>query len=108
MGRDVAEQVEGMGREPGVTGRGFDGLVAEMPRLVEAAEQQAGSTQRLVHPGTTADEAARLALEELLDFAEPVQRLVATGSTTPASANPFARRMQESQTPQGRPSGRGS
>ena len=40
MGRDVAEQVQRMGREPGVTRRGFDRAVAQAARVVEPAEQQ--------------------------------------------------------------------
>ncbi len=48
MGRDVAEQVQRMGREPGLRRRGFDGAVAQAPRLVEPAEQQTGSAQRVV------------------------------------------------------------
>ena len=48
MGRDVAEQVQRMGREPGVRRRGFDRAVAQAPRLVEPAEQQSGTTQRVV------------------------------------------------------------
>ena len=37
MGRDVAEQVQRMGRVPGVTLRGFDRVIAQAPRLVVAA-----------------------------------------------------------------------
>ena len=48
MGRDVAEQVQRMGREPGVRRRIFDRAVAQAPRLVEPAEQQSGTTQRVV------------------------------------------------------------
>ena len=40
MGRDVAEQVQRMGREPGVALRGFERAVAQAPRLVEPAEHQ--------------------------------------------------------------------
>ena len=50
MGRDVAEQVQGMGRVPGVRRRKFDRAVAQAPRLVEPAEQQTGATQRVVVP----------------------------------------------------------
>ena len=45
IGRDVAEQVQRMGREPGMT-RIFDRALAQAPRLVEPAEQQTGTTQR--------------------------------------------------------------
>ncbi len=55
MGCDVAEQVQRMGREPGVTRRGFDRAVAQAPRLVEPAEQQTGATQRVVDPGAIAE-----------------------------------------------------
>jgi hypothetical protein len=76
MGRDVAEQVQRMGRGPELTRRGFDRAVAKAPRLVEPAEQQTGATQRVVFPAETADESPRrLTLEELLAFPEPVQRL---------------------------------
>ena len=76
MGRDVAEQVQRMGREPGVTRRGFDRAVAQAPRLVEPAEQQTGATQRVVGPAAMADDSPRrVTLEELLAFPEPVQRL---------------------------------
>jgi DNA-binding NtrC family response regulator len=44
MGRDVAEQMERMGREPRMSLRGFEGTVAQAPRLVEAAEQHTGTT----------------------------------------------------------------
>ena len=40
MGRDVAEQVQRMGRKPELMQRGFDGAVAQAPGLVEPAEQQ--------------------------------------------------------------------
>ena len=45
MGRDVTEQVQRMGREPGVTRGKFERTVAEALRLVEPAEQQAGAAQ---------------------------------------------------------------
>ena len=35
MGRDVAEQVQRMGREPELTRRGFACALAQAPRLVE-------------------------------------------------------------------------
>jgi hypothetical protein len=50
MGRDVTEQMQRMGREPGLRVIGFDRPVAQVPRLVEPAEQQAGATQRVVGP----------------------------------------------------------
>ena len=76
MGRDVAEQVQRMGREPGLTRRGSTARSPRLPRLVEPAEQQTGATQRVVGPAATADDSPRrLTLEELLAFPEPVQRL---------------------------------
>jgi hypothetical protein len=38
MGRDVAEQVQRMGRDAGARRRGFDGALAQAPRVVEPAE----------------------------------------------------------------------
>ena len=67
MGRDVAEQVQRMGREPGVRRRIFERAVAQAPRLVEPAEQQSGATQRVVVPAVLVDDSPRrLTLEELL------------------------------------------
>ena len=50
MGRDVAEQVQRMGREPRVRRGILERAVAQAPRLVEPAEQQTGTTQRVVPP----------------------------------------------------------
>ena len=76
MGRDVAEQMQRMGREPGLGLIGFDRPVAQAPRLVEPAEQQAGATQRVVVPAAARNGSRRVeALDELLAFPEPVQRL---------------------------------
>jgi hypothetical protein len=50
MGRDVAQQVQGMGRISAVRRRGFDGAVAEAPRFIEPAEQQTGATQPMIVP----------------------------------------------------------
>ena len=44
MGGDVAEQVQLMGREPGMTPRGFDRAVTQALGLVEPVEQQTGPT----------------------------------------------------------------
>jgi hypothetical protein len=69
MSRDVAEQGLSMGRDPGVTRRGFDHAVAQAPRLVEPAEQ-------VVDPSENPDDSPRRPpLEELVAFPEPVQRL---------------------------------
>ena len=59
MGRDVAEQVQRIGREPGMSGREFDRAVTQTLRLVEPAEQQTGATQRMVVPAAMADESLR-------------------------------------------------
>jgi hypothetical protein len=76
MGRDVAEQVQSMGRVPGLTRGGSDCAVAQAPRLVEPAEQQCGPTQHLVGPPDAAKVSPRqMAPGELLAFAEPRQRL---------------------------------
>ena len=76
MGRDVAEQVERIGREPGVRQRISDRAVAQAPRLVEPAEQQSGSTQRVVAPAAVDGDSLRgVTFEELLALPEPGQRL---------------------------------
>jgi len=43
MGRDVAEQVQRMGRVPRVRRRSFDGAVTQAPGLVDVANQQTGT-----------------------------------------------------------------
>jgi len=48
MGRDLSQQVPGMGQEPALGWRGVDHPVAEPPRLVEPAEQQTGAAQGAV------------------------------------------------------------
>ncbi len=74
MGRDVPEQVQRMGREAGARRSDFDGAVAQAPRLVEPAEQQTGTTQRVA--GVPAvDFPRRVTLEELLALPEPGKRL---------------------------------
>ena len=76
MGRDVAEQVLRMGRGPGVRRRIFDRAVAQASRLVEPAEQQSGTTQRLVAPAAIEpDSLRRVTFEDLLALPEPGQRL---------------------------------
>jgi hypothetical protein len=45
IGGDVAEKVQSLGREPGLTWRGFDCAIAQAPCLVEPAEQQTGATE---------------------------------------------------------------
>ena len=76
MGRDVAEQVQRMGRGPGLRRSGFDRAVGQAPRLVEPAERETGATQRVIVPITLEDDSPRgQTLDELLAFPEPVQRL---------------------------------
>jgi hypothetical protein len=48
MGRDVTEQVQGMAGEAGLPRRGCDHAVAQVPCLVEPAEQQTGATESSV------------------------------------------------------------
>jgi hypothetical protein len=48
MGRDVAEQVQGVGRVFGVARRGFHHAVAQAPRLIEPAEQRTGAISGLL------------------------------------------------------------
>jgi len=59
MGRDVAEQVQRMGRIPKVTRREFDGAVTQALRLVEPAEPQTGATQRAVGPADIVNDSPR-------------------------------------------------
>ena len=83
MGRDVAEQVLSMGCGPRASRRGFDGALAQAPRLVEPAEQQIGTTQRVVGPTMPADDSPRrLTLEELL----PSRSRVSASLTSPTCA----------------------
>ena len=76
MGRDVAEQVQRMGREARLALRGFDRATAQAPRFVELPEQQTGATHRVVGPAAMTDDSPRrLTLEELLSLLDPAQRL---------------------------------
>jgi hypothetical protein len=76
MGRNVAEQVERVGREPGVMRRVFEGAVSPTPRLVEPAEYQTSTTQPVVGSRDLAKiPLPRLTLAELTGFPEPDQRL---------------------------------
>src|SRR5215471_1076089 len=54
MGRDVTEQVPGVGGEAGMPWRGFDGAMAQPSRLVHTTEQQRRPPQRMVGPGEVA------------------------------------------------------
>src|SRR5262245_51652506 len=76
MGRDVAEQMHGIGSVSGLARRGLDRTFAQALRLVEPAEQQTGATQRVTGPSENAEPSRQLTLEKPLAFPEPVQRLV--------------------------------
>ena len=85
MGRDVAEQVQRMGRVPGMARREFDRAISQAPRLVEPAEHQRGATQRVVGPTEMADDPLRrVTLEKLLAL-RSAKRTV-TGLRSPSSA----------------------
>ena len=76
MSRDVAEQVEHMGHEPGVRRRILECAVAHDPRLVEPAKQQSGTPQPVVVPAVIVEDALRcVVFEQLLALSEPGQRL---------------------------------
>src|SRR5262249_59820073 len=76
MGRDITEQVERMGRIPRLTRRELNRAVAQALRVVETAEHQRGSTQRLIEPSEKADVSSRgLTLEKVLTFPQPAQAL---------------------------------
>src|SRR5215467_223406 len=76
MGRDVAQQVQRTGRGPWVRRRILERAVAEALCLVEPAEQQAGTTQRVVAPAAVdRDSLGYVTFEELLGLPEPDQRL---------------------------------
>jgi hypothetical protein len=75
MGGDIAEQMQRMGREPGVRRRIFERAVGHALGLVEPAEQQSGTPEPMVVPAVTVDESLRcVVLEELLALPEPGQR----------------------------------
>src|SRR5215831_1845188 len=74
VGRNVTEQVERMGRVPGLTRGGAHRAVTQALRVVETAEHQRGSTQRLIEPSEKADVSSRgLTLEKVLTFPQPAQ-----------------------------------
>src|SRR6267378_3522054 len=65
-----------MGCETRLALSGFNRAKAQAPRLVEPAEQQTGTTHRVIAPGAmTNDSPRRLKLEEPLTLSHPVQRL---------------------------------
>ena len=76
MGRDVAEQVQRMRREAGVTRRGCERAVAQALRLVEPTEEETGATQLVAGPGHIADVSSRgIPLKQLLALPEPARGL---------------------------------
>src|SRR6185369_11151730 len=71
MGRDVAEQVERVGREARVSGRIEERALGQAAGLVETAEQQRGSTQCVAGLSVEPDDSPpHLTLEELLALLE--------------------------------------
>src|SRR5262245_25000479 len=76
MGHDLAEQVEGMSCKAVMTPREFHRTIAEVPRLVQSAEQQAGATEQVVRPAAMEDDSSRhVAFEEMFAFPQPLQCL---------------------------------
>src|SRR5258707_7257679 len=76
VGRNLAEQVQRMSREPRLVRRGFQRAVPETPRVVETTERQRGSTQPRIEPSEIADVSGRdLTLDKLLTFPKPAQCL---------------------------------
>src|SRR5439155_22048213 len=74
-GRDIAQQVQRMGREAGMARREVDRESCQAPRLVDAAEQQSGPAQRVVGPGEMRhDSRRRETLDDLLAQLELIQR----------------------------------
>jgi hypothetical protein len=58
MGRHVAEQMQGMGRDPDVLRSALDRALAQSSRLVGSTEQEAGAPQRVKCPAEIPDDAA--------------------------------------------------
>src|ERR1700730_1817119 len=76
MGRDVAEQVQGVGSGSWARPRIFERAVAQAPRLVESAKPQSGTTHQAEGGPVEGEDPLRcVAVEELLGFPEPGQRL---------------------------------
>src|SRR4029453_6483929 len=76
MHREVAEQVQRMGREAGVTRRGCERAVAQALRLVEPTEEETGVTQREAGPGDIADVSPRgIQFKQFLALPEPARGL---------------------------------
>src|SRR5438270_12610022 len=66
-----------MGCEARLALSGFNRATGQAPRLIEPAEQQTGTTHRVIAPGAvTNDSPRRLKFEEPLTLSHPAQSLV--------------------------------
>jgi hypothetical protein len=75
IGRDVAEQVRGMGCEPRVLRRGGHRALAEAPRLVEPTKPKGCVAQGVVGPAAVADDPSlRDLVDERPTLLEPLDR----------------------------------
>src|SRR5262245_45895397 len=59
MGCYVSDHVPRIGREAGLVLSGFNGAIAQTPRIIEPAEQQRRTTQRVVGPAAMGDDSLR-------------------------------------------------
>src|SRR5215471_10059468 len=76
MGRNVAEQMERVGRKPCLRRKGLDRAVAQTQRVVEPAELQTGSSQQAVGPAAKDEQSpSRMMVEELLCFPDSFERV---------------------------------
>src|SRR5215475_10026845 len=76
MSRDVAEQMQCIGREPRLARRGFDRPVAQAPCIVESAEHQRSATQPMIEYSEGADvPACSVMVDKLLAIAKPALSL---------------------------------
>src|SRR5882724_3905551 len=74
IGSDVAEKVQRMGLKAGLALSGFNRAIAQAPRIIEPAEQQTGTTQRVVGPATMGNDPPRhLTLEQRLALLDQLQ-----------------------------------
>ena len=76
FGCEVAEKVQGMSCEARMACGKLDRPGAKTPSLLEPAEQDTGTSERVVAIANMQDDPSRhLALEKLLAFPDPIQRL---------------------------------
>src|SRR5262245_61973146 len=69
MGCAVTQQVQGVGGEAGVTGRGYERALAQALRLVKPTKEESGAPQLIAGPREIADVSPRgIPLQELLAF----------------------------------------